>query len=330
MGAWRAVVSADRDHGCGFVAAKGRVLTCAHVIGEQRRCRIGLPAYGRAEEDCPVAPAGGGLDLACARSTTAVDPAPLGSIERPARGTPLELFGLPGRPGWDDDYGRRARGRVAGDSRDGRLVQIDALDAFTPWVVAGFSGGAVLDGVTGLLVGMVVSGEAGPDRTAWLMPLDEIAGAYPWIRPRLASPLRADHDFHRFRDAFDRRVYPEALRHLADVQRRRPSASDAYYYWALALLGGVRPAHHRGETTDGVERLLINTVRLDPGAAHASALFALVREDRYTLRGAPVPPVPVRMPDLCDIDPGLAGEIADHVPAAECATWRFLRQRSRS
>ncbi|WP_341717121.1 serine protease [Micromonospora sp. FIMYZ51] len=328
--AWRLEVIGAAT-GCGFAVTPTRALTCAHLIGPgQRYCRIASLPGPRAvdlpsafDSDVNPIPDIATIDIS-GHPADAV--APMGPAGRPAVGTILDLFGLPDR----GPEGRRSRARVAGASRTGEWIQIDAVHGHTAWVEPGFSGGAATDAATGLVVGMVVSADRSlSERSAWVIPNDTLVASVPWLAAVLADPLVGDPDYVAVLRYLSARHYTAALERFHGLHSRHRRSSDLYYYWALALLQGIRPANHSGEVIDGIERLLGEACRLDPGSAHARALLALVREDYYGLRSLPMPGRGGHHDVATShVSTGHATEIVGHVPATECLTWRSLYQRS--
>lgn len=341
---WRLTVDGETS-GCGFAVTPTMGLTCAHVAGKATGCVVGahrddtgrrcavraVRAYADRTDlwaDLAV------IDLA-GHPPRAV--APLGSPRRPAVGTVVDLLGLPKRDSrrrdeaTRDRSGRRVRARVAGTHAAGRWLQLDALDGHTAWVEAGFSGCAAVDEANGLVVGMVVEADGGRDqRTAWLMPLDIVLAHVPGLPDAPADPVRADPAFARFRASFDAARYQEALDTLYTVHAAHQDASDVYYYWALTLLQGIRPAAHSGQLIDGVERVLGEACRLDATSRHARALLDLVREDYYVQRGLVVAGRTVSPDAAHGVAAPRAAEIIRHVPAPECRTWQAICRQSRN
>ncbi|GLZ62446.1 serine protease [Micromonospora sp. NBRC 107095] len=327
---WRLEVT-GASTGCGFAVTPTRALTCAHLIAPgQRQCRVAsLPGIRAVDvpsafdSDVNPVPDVATIDIA-GHPADAV--APMGPATRPAPGTILDLFGLPDR----GQEGRRSQARVSGPSRTGEWLQIDAVHGHTAWVEPGFSGGAATDAATGLVVGMVVSADRSlAERSAWIIPNDTIVRCAPWLATVLADPLAGDPDYVAMLRSLDARRYTAALDRLPDLHSRHRRSSDLYYYWALVLLQGVRPANHSGEVIDGIERLLGEACRLDRGSAHAQALLALVREDYYGLRSLPVSGRDSHHDQATSrVSTGHAIEIVSHVPATECLTWRNLYRRS--
>ncbi|MGW2627843.1 nSTAND1 domain-containing NTPase [Streptomyces chattanoogensis] len=150
--------------GAGFLVAEGILVTCAHVVqaaggGPDERVRLTFPhvdgAYGaeghvldglwRAPEDEDVA-------VVHLSSTSAgMRALPLGSAEG-CRGHWVRSFGFPAQAPPDGHYGFGVAGDLlpASDGKGARLQLTAANDLTT-----GFSGGPVLDEVTGLVIGML-------------------------------------------------------------------------------------------------------------------------------------------------------------------------------
>jgi hypothetical protein len=341
-GSWRIAVLDDTTVvGGGFVVSASHALTCAHVVAGRafwsvRRFGHSSPLGSRPASTVDAYDAGnhnadiGVIDLPvqhAGRAASATSTAPLGPPTPPTDGTIVGILGLPeGR----EREGRWVQAVVVGADRSGEWLQIDALNNHSAWVERGFSGAAAVDQGSGLVVGMVVRTNRNPQsRNAWLIPLATIAAYWPALGSRLKDGLLADPDFRRFRMAFDSRHYADALNELGTVQRRFPERADVYYFWALAALGGCRPARHAGETIDGVVRLLLEALRLSPRFAAATALLAFVCEDYFALRHLPVPHLPgVRLAVPGELTAAQAREILDHVPATDCTTWRGIYERS--
>lgn len=330
------------DDGCGFAVTAQRALTCAHVVGERSHCMV-RPLAAASSRQRPVervkafvAATDPWADIAVVDITghPADAVAPLGPLTRPEVGTVVSVLGLPRRDSWDapsatrDADGRRVRAQVSGTHAKGIWLQLDALHGHTAWIEPGFSGAAAVDEVSGRVVGMVVAADRSlEERTAWIIPLGVIAEHVEWFAAVAGDPLRADPAFVRFLATLDRRRYDDALAMLVDVEARHRGTSDVYYYWALTLLHGCRPAAHSGELIGGVERLLEEAGRLSRGpSGHARALLALVRDDYYTQRGLVTPrPVEARAA-ATRVDASRAREITRHVPAPECVMWQRLHR----
>ncbi|BCY08068.1 serine protease [Actinoplanes sp. L3-i22] len=317
---WRLVVE---NAGCGFAVTPTQGLTCAHVVGTEPTCVVRSLGERKVRVSSAYDPGDPGTraDIAVIDITGHTGAlAPMGPPSAPRIGSTVRLLGLPLRAG--DDFGRWARARVAGADPTGRWVQMDPLDAHTSPIDPGFSGGAVVEEETGRVIGMVVASL--PGTAAWLIPLSTVIDHEPWVAAVTGDPLRTDPDFLRFLDQLRAGRYAEALDTLRGVEVRHGTASDTYYYWALTMLGGRRPAQHSAVVVEAVERVLNAALRRDPRSPHAKALLALLFEDYY-VRGH----VPGPRPDLTgvgQVDTAHADEIRRHVPAQECRVWQLLHR----
>lgn len=317
---WRLTVIGSLS-GSGFAVTKTQGLTCAHVVKRVETCRV--TSIG----ECPVRitagyPEDNRADIAVIDITGHTGAlAPMGSPSPPRIGSTVLLLGLPARVK-REDFGRWAKARVVGADPTGRWMQMDPLDGFTSQIEPGFSGGAVVEEQTGRVVGMVVA--SAPGTAAWMIPLATVIDHEPWVAGATGDPLKTDPDFVRFLAQLRVSRYAEALDTLRDVEARHGTASDTYYYWALTMLGGRRPAAHSAVVVEAVERVLNAALRRDPGSPHARALLALLFEDYYVRGHLPGP-----RPDLSGI--GQVGtthadEIRRHVPAQECRVWQLLNR----
>ncbi|MFI6072335.1 trypsin-like peptidase domain-containing protein [Actinoplanes sp. NPDC051343] len=306
--------------GSGFAVTATRGLTCAHVIGESRTCEV------RSLGERPVRPTGGWpaddrADIAVVDITGhSGELAPMAPRSAPRTGSTVRLLGLPRNA--RDDFGRWAKARVSGTDPSGRWLQMDPLDGWTSQIDKGFSGGAVVEEETGCVIGMVVASV--PGTAAWMIPLATLVDHEPWLAGTFGDPLRTDPDFVRFLGQLALGRYPEALDTLRVVEGRQRQSSDTYYYWALTMLGGRRPAMHSAMAVEAVERVLNAALRRAPGSPHAGALLALVYEDYYVRGHMPGP-----RPDLSGIgqvSTTHAEEIRRHVPARECRVWQLLNR----
>jgi hypothetical protein len=109
---------------------------------------------------------------------------------------------------------------------------------------------------------------------------------------------------------------------LRTVEPRFRTSSDIYFYWALTMLGGFRPAHHAAPTVEAVTKVLDEACRLDSRSPHPRALLALVHEDSYSYSA-----IGGHRPDptgLVGISADRAAEIVQHVPAPSCRAWQSL------
>jgi hypothetical protein len=158
--------------------------------------------------------------------------------------------------------------------------------------------------------------------TAWLIPLDTIIARLPWLGEAAGDPLWTDPGFVRFHELLQAGRYAEAMDVLRMVEPRFRSQSDIYFYWALTMLGGSRPARHSAPTVEAVVTVLNAACRLDPRSAHARALLALVQEDFYAHSAIGGPRQDLN--GLSGLSPERAAEIVQHVPAPQCRAWQSL------
>jgi hypothetical protein len=321
---WRLLVGS----GSGFAVTPTRAVTCAHVVDTAPVCEVAALGGGvlreRPVELSPAWPGDPRADIATVDITGhAGAPAPIGPRARPAAGAVVSILGLPGNgsvglaPG--DYLGRQVRARIAGPDASGTWLQINPADRGQGWVEPGFSGSAAVDETTGRVIGMVVVSDRD---NAWLIPLDTMIGWLPWLAGLAGDPLGTDPGFAGFHELLEGGRYAEAMDALRRVEPRFRGHSDVYYYWALTMLGGHRPAHHSAPTVEAVVKVLGEACRLDPQSAHARALLALVHEDFYAVSaiGGPRPD----LTGLIGISAGRAAEIIQHVPARECRAWQSL------
>ncbi|MFB7946618.1 trypsin-like peptidase domain-containing protein [Kitasatospora phosalacinea] len=213
-GALTAAVAQVRDRagnvvGAGFLVAEGLLVSCAHVLEDGD--------YGPGDEAelvfprVPGAPAvrgrvlaegwrdAQGQDVALVRLEhappgTAV--LPLGSSAA-CGGHRVRAFGFPTQARPDGHFGAAvAVGLLPPTDRVGELLQLTGANDLT----TGFSGGPVLDEVTGLVVGMLteITAPDGYDRGAGIAhatPTSVLRGAWPALDIGDVSPYRALEPF---------------------------------------------------------------------------------------------------------------------------------------
>ncbi|MFD3417662.1 nSTAND1 domain-containing NTPase [Streptomyces decoyicus] len=204
--------------GVGFLVSGGAVITCAHVVHA-----AGQGPGGRVELSFPHLPdaprARGGVVAGRWRAPEAEDIAvvqlesvPAGARElllgagAGCRGHRVSSFGFPVQApeGGHFGYGR-AGDLLRGDHEAGMLLQLSEANDLT----TGFSGGPVVDEVTGLVIGMVTS-IVSPDThlkglgIAYATPTEVLREALPELTEHQVCPYRglepftADHSrwFH--------------------------------------------------------------------------------------------------------------------------------------
>ncbi|GAB3059208.1 serine protease [Micromonospora schwarzwaldensis] len=207
--------------GAGLAVDDRHVLTCAHVIaggdgaadppaGPVDVDLVGQPGApttsARVLPDCWVPPTVDGRgDLALLELATPLPHGPFAPLRRlRSWGRRVVICGYPQTL----EQGAYVRARLRGRSGAGReRVQMDS-PATGPQVVQGFSGAAVVDEVTGHVVGMVVStyddAEGGREAVAvgapasglsWMIPVETIVHHLPSLRDRVSGEPSVDLDF---------------------------------------------------------------------------------------------------------------------------------------
>ncbi|MFI8879499.1 trypsin-like peptidase domain-containing protein, partial [Streptomyces sp. NPDC055243] len=195
--------------GTGFLAAAGIVLTCAHVVelagqGPGGRVQLRFPHLADAPRLVGHVLASGwreseAEDVAVLRlDATPADaqPVKLGSAAG-CRGHSVFSFGFPSQAPGGGHFGYGVAGALLPpDSRAGVVLQLaDANDLTT-----GFSGGPVVDEVTGLVIGMVTAITA-PDRQsrglaiAYATPTQVLRDALPDLVEHQVCPYRGLEPF---------------------------------------------------------------------------------------------------------------------------------------
>ncbi|MEU7223205.1 nSTAND1 domain-containing NTPase [Streptomyces chrestomyceticus] len=221
--------------GAGFLVGRDTVMTCAHVVeaagyGPGDTVWLAFPHTGAAGQVPAEALAGpwrppASRDIAVLRLKAAApgtEPLPLGSAQG-SRGHRVRAFGFPVQapPGGHFGYA------VAGDllttgNGAGPLLQLTGANDLT----TGFSGGPVVDGTTGLVIGMVTS-IAAPDQhlkglsLAYATPTEVLRETWPDLVEQQVCPYRG--------------LEPFTAEHAAWFHGR-----DAAVHRVLAALGGQR------------------------------------------------------------------------------------------
>ncbi|WP_404782278.1 nSTAND1 domain-containing NTPase [Streptomyces pristinaespiralis] len=195
--------------GAGFLVAEGVVVTCAHVVaaaaagpGEsvllafphvQGADRVDGHVLGelwRAAEDEDVA------FIRLSSTSTGMRTLPLGSAEG-CRGHQVRSFGFPAQAPPEGHFGFGTVGDLLPrpDGRGAHLQLTAANDLTT-----GFSGGPVLDEVTGLVIGMLTEITAPDDYErgqdiAYVTPTQTLRGILPELAEREVCPYRGLEPF---------------------------------------------------------------------------------------------------------------------------------------
>ncbi|MFI0923795.1 trypsin-like peptidase domain-containing protein [Streptomyces sp. NPDC021012] len=253
--------------GSGFLVAEDILVTCAHVVeaagsGPGGQVRLAFPhAEGAPRMDGHVleapwrAPAGEDVAVVrLPRTPPAPPPLPLGSAAG-RRGHPVSSFGFPVQAPLEGHFGYGVAGDLlpATGSRGAHLQLTAANDLTT-----GFSGGPVLDEVTGLVIGMITEITA-PDAyergqgIAYATPAQVLREVWPDLAERETCPYRGLEPFTVEQARwFEGRQ--DAVRHvLANLARRQrltlllgPSGSGK----SSLVQAGVLPALAAGELPD--------------------------------------------------------------------------------
>ncbi|WP_251058895.1 trypsin-like peptidase domain-containing protein [Streptomyces sp. ISL-87] len=199
----------DQVAGAGFLVADGILITCAHVVraagsGPGERVRLVFP---HVNEACPVE----GLvldepwrdpeaeDVAIVRLNSfpaRLTPLPLGSASG-CRGHQVRSFGFPAQAPEGGHFGFGVAGDLlpATESR-GVHLQLTAANDLT----TGFSGGPVVDEVTGLVIGMLTEITAPDDHErgqgiAYVTPTQVLREIWPALSERDVYPYRGLESF---------------------------------------------------------------------------------------------------------------------------------------
>ncbi|MGC0331842.1 WD40 repeat protein/energy-coupling factor transporter ATP-binding protein EcfA2 [Streptomyces sp. SAI-170] len=198
-----------RVAGTGFLVAEGVLVTCAHVVeaaggGPGTSAVLSFPHVTGADRVAGTVPAelwrsSDAEDVAFVRLTAAPAGArvlPLGSAEG-CRGHEVRSYGFPTQARAEGHYGYGEAGDVlpASEGRGAQLQLTDANDLTT-----GFSGGPVLDDVTGLVIGMLTEITA-PDAyerglgIAYATPAQVLRDILPGLADQGVCPYRGLEPF---------------------------------------------------------------------------------------------------------------------------------------
>ncbi|MGF0176315.1 trypsin-like peptidase domain-containing protein [Streptomyces sp. Marseille-Q5077] len=195
--------------GAGFLVAEGVVVTCAHVVaaaggGPGSEVTLAFP-HGEGADRVQGHVTGGlwraaeDEDVSFIRLSAApagIQAMPLGSAEG-CRGHQVRSFGFPAQAPPEGHFGYGVAGDLlpGSDGRGAHLQLTDANDLTT-----GFSGGPVLDDVTGLVIGMLTEITA-PDKfergqgIAYVTPSQVLREILPELAERDVCPYRGLEPF---------------------------------------------------------------------------------------------------------------------------------------
>ncbi|GLX37473.1 hypothetical protein Sros01_35460 [Streptomyces roseochromogenus] len=216
----------DQVAGAGFLVAEGVLMTCAHVVaaagaGPGDRLRLAFPHVDGAPEaeglvvadawrspddedvavirllTCGDAVGGAGdSDVIGPDVTAGITPAPLGSAAD-SRGHRVYSFGFPSQAPAGGHFGYATAGQLLPATKDrGVHLQLTAANDLAP----GFSGGPVIDEVTGLVIGMLTEITA-PDAhergqaIAYVTPAQVLREVWPGLAEHDVTPYRGLESF---------------------------------------------------------------------------------------------------------------------------------------
>ncbi|CAM5673494.1 hypothetical protein SAVIM338S_07098 [Streptomyces avidinii] len=301
--------------GAGFLVADRTLVTCAHVVrgagsGPGGTVRLAFPhAAGAPEVEGQVLDgpwrAPEGEDVALVRLSDApagTAPLPLGSASG-CRGHQVRSFGFPPQAPADGHFGFGVVGDLlpATESRGAHLQLTAANDLTT-----GFSGGPVLDEVTGLVIGMLTE-ITSPDEhergqgIAYVTPTRSLREIWPDLAEQDVCPYRglevftAEHArwFEGRRQAVEQVLAGLALRHRLTLLLGPSGSGKSSLIQAgvlRALSAGALPDSDRwlpvlarprqdlpaeleraglaGASTDGISSAVTRTLAAQPGRRH--------------------------------------------------------------
>ncbi|MEU1457244.1 nSTAND1 domain-containing NTPase [Streptomyces avermitilis] len=213
--------------GTGFLVGEGVAITCAHVVdlarqGRGGRVRVRFPHLADAPEVVGHVLASGwrpaqAEDVAVLNFDTPpadAQPVKLGSAAG-SRGHPVFSFGFPSQGPRGGHFGYGVAGALLPpDSRAGVLLQLTSANDLT----TGFSGGPVIDEVTGLVIGMVTAITAADRQSRGL----GIAYATPTQVLRDVLPEVVEHDVCPYRG-----LEPFTAHHKAWFHGRETAVEEA-------------------------------------------------------------------------------------------------------
>lgn len=86
-------------------------------------------------------------------------------------------------------------------------------------------------------------------------------------------------------ELLNKRCYQEAIDVLSEATKTDPLLSDAYYYLAIALLGGGKPMKIDGWTIKSIEEKLNSAVYGVANPSKVYVLWAIVKHGYYFMNG---------------------------------------------
>ncbi|MEV6693740.1 serine protease [Micromonospora sp. NPDC051196] len=262
--------------GAGMALDERHVLTCAHVVsaaggGDPHDDApswpvdvdlVGQPGCptvtGRVVPGCWAPPSDGRGDVALLELAAPLPHGPYAPLRRVRPwGRRVVVCGFPETL----EHGVYVRARLAGPSGAGReRVQMDS-STNGPQIIGGFSGAAVLDEVTGHVVGMVVStyansdggqdavaGRAPASGLAWMIPVETILHHLPRVGDWVSGRPSVDLDFR----------LPDQTPVDADSARR---IADFFGHRLPANVLVIVTAHPSSGTAAAVRRAAVHASR---------------------------------------------------------------------
>ncbi|WP_328433164.1 nSTAND1 domain-containing NTPase [Streptomyces sp. NBC_00425] len=194
--------------GTGFLVAERTLVTCAHVVeaaggGPGSEIRLAFPHLDgqlmTGDVPADLWRAANSEDVAFVRlpaTPPGARPLPLGSAEG-CRGHRVRSFGFPAQAPPEGHYGYGTGGDIL-PGADGRCTHLQLTDAND--LTTGFSGGPVLDDVTGLVLGMLTEITA-PDafergqEIAYATPTQVLREVLPELTEQQVCPYRGLEPF---------------------------------------------------------------------------------------------------------------------------------------
>jgi CHAT domain-containing protein/trypsin-like peptidase len=227
--------------GAGLVVDDRHVVTCAHVVMAALQLSAGatewpggavildFPALGGGKTSARVVPDGwipikedGRGDVAVLELEGSPPPdatAPVIRVARGSLGHRVMAYGFPRGV----DSGMAATGRLLGQVGLGwQLVQIGAEGSGAP-IESGFSGSPVWDLDLGAVVGIITAQDRRPwvrgeAQTAWMIPAEVLAQAWPPMSELIRSPLLLDPALPTHWDSYTADEIPQPRRRYLKAQ----------------------------------------------------------------------------------------------------------------
>jgi hypothetical protein len=166
----------------------------------------------------------------------------------------------------------------------------------------------------------------GPELIARLIELQGRGPGEP-LSPVPPEPVNPALDtFEQGKAALFRGAYQYARECFVVCLADEADVPDLHYYFALALLGGVRPGRHRRDRIRVIEDHLGRLLAQQPESPHACAVWAIVKEDYYRPNGfSEVSPTAAELSaEVRSISAERASEVIAYARAPASPTWQLL------